>query len=84
MGGDLPTYVDLSIAGRLWWYRSSLWLESQAWQNIASWHLGRWGRLITYNRTQFDCNRAIPGFSIHPTCDTVAPKLRTIRVLSFS
>ncbi|PPQ67236.1 hypothetical protein CVT24_011555 [Panaeolus cyanescens] len=48
MGGEHPTYSDFSVAGRLWWYRSTLGSASQEWKRIASWNEGRWARLITY------------------------------------
>ncbi|PPQ67235.1 hypothetical protein CVT24_011554 [Panaeolus cyanescens] len=48
MGGDQPTFIDMSMEGRLWWYRSALGPESQEWQDILTWNNGRWGILIAY------------------------------------
>ncbi|KAG7088020.1 hypothetical protein E1B28_012057 [Marasmius oreades] len=46
MGNDTITFADFVVAGWVIWPRHLWGEDSEEWKDIASWHGGRWGRLI--------------------------------------
>ncbi|KAF9263002.1 hypothetical protein L218DRAFT_987989 [Marasmius fiardii PR-910] len=44
--GDVITFVDFVIAGWVIWCRCLWGEDSEEWKEIASWHGGRWGKLL--------------------------------------
>jgi glutathione S-transferase len=45
--GNTVSFADFAIFGLLEWYKLSVGEDSQQWKDIASWHGGRWGKLVT-------------------------------------
>ncbi|KAF5358752.1 hypothetical protein D9758_008594 [Tetrapyrgos nigripes] len=45
--GDQISFADLALAGNVNWFRILYGKDSTEWQDMASWHDGRWGKLVT-------------------------------------
>ncbi|EEB90096.1 hypothetical protein MPER_11745 [Moniliophthora perniciosa FA553] len=43
--GETISWADFVIAGWIMWYRTLLGVDSEEWQDFASWHGGRWANL---------------------------------------
>lgn len=48
MMGDRVSFVDLQLAAFIMWVRVVCREDSEQWKRIASWHGGRWQRLVEY------------------------------------
>ncbi|KAI6102691.1 hypothetical protein EDD16DRAFT_1494576 [Pisolithus croceorrhizus] len=51
--GDIFSYADIITAQRLFWFKRIL--HDDEWEKIASWHDGRWGKLLA--NVDKECNR---------------------------
>ncbi|KAI6163676.1 hypothetical protein EDD17DRAFT_429312 [Pisolithus thermaeus] len=50
--GDVFSYADIIVASRLFWFKKIL--HDDEWEKIASWHDGRWGKLLA--DVEKECN----------------------------
>jgi glutathione S-transferase len=46
LGGDVPCYGDIVLAGYILWLRLIWGDDSEEWKQVSAWHNGRWGKLL--------------------------------------